>query len=133
MRRAGSSSTGIAPALAMQLVGCGGGTSAPVAPPPIPAVQALQVTDVQNIVTTAVNSVNAEMVVAVVDRAGFVLGVFRTHNAPPPTTTNSHRFRTQTTWLWPWHGQEHFSATIRRLSLRERCGSSAGFIFLLAW
>ena len=28
------------------------------------------------------NSVNADMVVAVVDRAGFVLGVFRTQNAP---------------------------------------------------
>src|SRR5260370_432094 len=72
----------------MLLIGCGGGTSAPVAPPPIPAVQALQVTDVQNIVTTAVNSVNAEMVVAVVDRAGFVLGVFRTQNAPATTSGN---------------------------------------------
>jgi len=41
--------------------------------------------DVQNIVTTAVNSVNSEMVVAVVDRAGFVLGVFRTQNAPATT------------------------------------------------
>src|SRR5216684_3688185 len=79
---------GIASVLAMLLVGCGGGTSAPVAPPPIPAVQALQVTDVQNIVTTAVNSVNAEMVVAVVDRAGFVLGVFRTQNAPATTAGN---------------------------------------------
>jgi len=79
---------GIASVLAMLLVGCGGGTSAPVAPPPIPAIQALQVTDVQNIVTTAVNSVNAEMVVAVVDRAGFVLGVFRTQNAPATTAGN---------------------------------------------
>src|SRR6267378_3256152 len=79
---------GIASVLAMLLVGCGGGTSAPVAPPPIPAIQALQVTDVQNIVTTAVNSVNAEMVVAVVDRAGFVLGVFRTQNAPVTTAGN---------------------------------------------
>ncbi len=79
---------GIASVLAMLLVGCGGGTSAPVAPPPIPAVQALQVTDVQNVVTAAVNSVNAEMVVAVVNRAGFVLGVFRTQNAPATTTGN---------------------------------------------
>jgi uncharacterized protein GlcG (DUF336 family) len=79
---------GIASALAMLLVGCGSGTSAPVAPPPIPAVQALQVTDVQSIVTAAVNSVNAEMVVALVDRAGFVLGVFRTQNAPATTTGN---------------------------------------------
>src|SRR5229473_6026928 len=73
---------GIAGALAMLLVGCGGGSSAPVAPPPTPAVQALQTADVQNIVQTAVNSVNADIAVAVVDRAGFVLGVFRTQNAP---------------------------------------------------
>jgi uncharacterized protein GlcG (DUF336 family) len=73
---------GIAAALAMLLIGCGGGSSAPLSPPPIPAVQALQAADVQNIVTAAVNSVNVDMVVAVVDRAGFVLGVFRTQNAP---------------------------------------------------
>jgi uncharacterized protein GlcG (DUF336 family) len=72
---------GIALALLMIIVGCGGGSSAPVAPPPIPAVQALQVADVQNIVQAAVNSVNVDMAVAVVDRAGFVLGVFRTQNA----------------------------------------------------
>src|SRR6202171_1375269 len=79
---------GIAGALAMLLIGCGGGSSAPVAPPPIPAVQALQVADVQNLVQAAVNSVNVDMAVAVVDRAGFVLGVFRTQNAPATATGN---------------------------------------------
>ena len=79
---------GIAGALAMLLIGCGGGSSAPVAPPPIPAVQALQVTDVQNIEQAAVNSVNVDMAVAVVDRAGFVLGVFRTQNAPATASGN---------------------------------------------
>src|SRR5467141_3873683 len=79
---------GIAGALVMLLFGCGGGSSAPVVPPPIPAVQALQSADVQNIVTAAVNSVNANMVVAVVDRAGFVLGVFRTQNAPATSIGN---------------------------------------------
>src|SRR5712671_1803433 len=79
---------GVAGVLAMLLIGCGGGSSAPVAPPPIPAVQALQVADVQNIVQAAVNSVNVDMAVAVVDRAGFVLGVFRTQNAPATTTGN---------------------------------------------
>ena len=79
---------GIAGVLAMLLIGCGGGSSAPVAPPPIPAVQALQVTDVQNIVQAAVNSVNVDMAVAVVDRAGFVLGVFRTQNAPATASGN---------------------------------------------
>ena len=71
----------------MLLIGCGSGSSAPV-PPPVPAVQALQATDVQNIVQAAVNSVNADMAVAVVDRAGFVLGVFRTQNAPATAVGN---------------------------------------------
>jgi len=79
---------GIAGVLAMLLIGCAGGSSAPVAAPPIPAVQALQVVDVQNIVQTAVNSVNVDMAVAVVDRAGFVLGVFRTQNAPATAVGN---------------------------------------------
>ncbi len=79
---------GTAGALAMLLFGCGGGSSAPGVPPPIPAVQALQSADVQNIVTAAVNSVSADMVVAVVDRAGFVLGVFRTQNAPAASIGN---------------------------------------------
>ena len=78
---------GIAGALAMLLLGCGGGGSAPVAPP-IPAVEALQVADVQNIIQAAVNSVNVDMAVAVVDRAGFVLGVFRTQNAPATAVGN---------------------------------------------
>jgi uncharacterized protein GlcG (DUF336 family) len=79
---------GIAGALALLLIGCGGGSSAPVVPPPIPAVQALQVADVQKIVTAAINSVKADMVVAIVDRAGFVLGVFRTQNAPSTSIGN---------------------------------------------
>jgi uncharacterized protein GlcG (DUF336 family) len=74
-------------ALAALLVGCGGGSTAPVSPP-VPAVQALQALDVQIIVQAAVNSVNVDMVVAVVDRAGFVLGVFRTQNAPATAIGN---------------------------------------------
>src|SRR5580693_8390730 len=72
----------LAGVLALLLVGCGGGSSTPVSPPPIATVQALQIADVQKIVQGAVNSANVDMVVAVVDRAGFVLGVFRTQNAP---------------------------------------------------
>src|SRR6266581_8057328 len=75
-------------ALMILVVGCGGGTSAPASPPPVTIVQPLQFTDVQNIVQAAVNSVNVDMVVAVVDRAGFVLGVFRTQNAPATTIGN---------------------------------------------
>src|SRR6266478_7482224 len=79
---------GIAGTLILLLFGCGGGSNAPVVPPTIPAVQALQSVDVQNIVTAAVSSVNADMVVAVVDRAGFVLGVFRTQNASATSIGN---------------------------------------------
>src|SRR5580693_9680171 len=79
---------GVAGVLAFLLLGCGGGSSTPVAPPPIPAVQPLQVADVQNIVQAAVNSANVDMVVAVVDRAGFVFGVFRTQNAPATAVGN---------------------------------------------
>src|SRR5215467_1731208 len=68
--------------LGLLLWGCGGGTTTLVSPPPPPVVQPLQVSDVQKIVQAAVDSVNVDMVVAVVDRAGFVLGVFRTQNAP---------------------------------------------------
>jgi len=79
---------GVAGVLAFLLWGCGAGTSAPVSPPPPAAVQPLQVSDVQNIAQAAVNSVDVDMVVAVVDRAGFVLGVFRTPNAPAMSTGN---------------------------------------------
>ena len=79
---------GIAGVLALLLASCGGSSSAPVSPPVIPSVQPLQIADVQKIVQAAVNSVNADMVVAVVDRAGFVLGVFRTQNAPPMAPGN---------------------------------------------
>jgi uncharacterized protein GlcG (DUF336 family) len=75
-------------ALVALLVGCGGGSTPLVSPPPVPAVQALQAADVQNIVQAAVNSVNVDMVVAVVDRAGFVLGVFRTQSAPATAVGN---------------------------------------------
>lgn len=79
---------GIAVTLAMLLVSCGGGISTPVSPPPVASVQPLQIADVQNIVQAAVNSAKVDMVVAVVDRAGFVLGVFHTQNAPLTALAN---------------------------------------------
>jgi uncharacterized protein GlcG (DUF336 family) len=79
---------GVAGVLAFLLLGCGGGSGAPVSPPVVASVQPLQITDVQNIVEAAVNSANVDMVVAVVDRAGFVLGVFRTQNAPATAVGN---------------------------------------------
>jgi uncharacterized protein GlcG (DUF336 family) len=74
---------GLSGCLALLLAGCGsGGSSVVIPPPPAPAVQPLQIADVEKIVQAAVNSANVDMVVAVVDRAGFVLSVFRTQNAP---------------------------------------------------
>lgn len=76
---------GVAALLLLLLAGCGGGASTFVTPTPAPGAQLpppIQASDVQNIVQAAVNSVNVDMVVAVVDRAGIVLGVFRTQNAP---------------------------------------------------
>jgi uncharacterized protein GlcG (DUF336 family) len=82
---------GIAGILAVLLVGCGGASSVPVSPLPAAMVQALQTADVQKIVQAAANSANTDMVVAVVDRAGFVLGVFRTQNAPTTALGNFGR------------------------------------------
>jgi uncharacterized protein GlcG (DUF336 family) len=80
---------GAAGALALLFIGCGGGGGSVATPmPPSPSVQPLQIADVQKIVQAAVNSVNVDMVVAVVDRAGFVLGVFRTQNAPSTAVGN---------------------------------------------
>jgi uncharacterized protein GlcG (DUF336 family) len=80
---------GAAGALALLFAGCGGGGSTVATPtPPSPSVQPLQIADVQKIVQAAVNSANVDMVVAVVDRAGFVLGVFRTQNAPSTAVGN---------------------------------------------
>jgi uncharacterized protein GlcG (DUF336 family) len=76
-------------ALTLLLAGCGGGSSSVVIPPPpAPAVQPLVITDVQNVVQAAVNSTNVDMVVAVVDRRGFILGLYRTQNAPVTAAGN---------------------------------------------
>jgi uncharacterized protein GlcG (DUF336 family) len=81
--------TGAAAALTLLLAGCGGGSSTlPTPTPSAPIVQSLQIADVQKIVQAAVNSTNVDMVVAVVDRAGFVLGVYRTQNAPTTAVGN---------------------------------------------
>jgi uncharacterized protein GlcG (DUF336 family) len=80
---------GAAGALALLFAGCGGGSDTVVTPtPPSPSVQPLQIADVQKIVQAAVTSANVDMVVAVVDRAGFVLGVYRTPNAPATAVGN---------------------------------------------
>lgn len=72
---------GFAGSFALIMAGCGGGGTQP-APPVIPSVTPLSAADVDSIVQAAVNSVNVDMVVAVVDRAGIVLGVFHTAKTP---------------------------------------------------
>src|SRR5271168_94060 len=81
---------GAAGSLAVVMTGCGGSGPGNMPPPPpvIAAVAALNMAEVDNVVHAAVNSVNVDMVVAVTDRAGFVLGVFRTANAPTMATGN---------------------------------------------
>jgi uncharacterized protein GlcG (DUF336 family) len=72
--------------VAVLCLSCGGGGSSSLSstllnPPPTTPVQ-LTAADVQAIVQNAVTSVNAPMVVAVVDRAGNILAVFETSGAP---------------------------------------------------
>jgi uncharacterized protein GlcG (DUF336 family) len=69
----------VAAAVILVMVGCGGtsSTTPPTVPPPA-SVAPLSATDVQNIVQAAASAANVDtMVIAVVDRGGNVLGVFR--------------------------------------------------------
>ena len=66
---------------------CGGSPSTLFNPPPAAPIQ-LTVADVMTIVQNAVTSVNAPMVVAVVDRAGNILAVFQTKPGPPMMSMN---------------------------------------------
>ena len=75
--------------LAAVLGGCGGGsavTNPPVVPTTTPILTA---TDVQNVAQAAAGSVDSDsMVVAVVDRSGVVLAVYRKPSAPATATGN---------------------------------------------
>lgn len=81
---------GLTALLALMLLGCGGGNTGappPAAPPPSPPV--LTTADVQNLIRGAAEAADpTTMVVAVVDRAGRVLGVFRKPAAPPTSAGN---------------------------------------------
>ncbi len=73
---------GIAVALAVLMVGCGSVTSAPDAAMTPPTAAPLSITDVQNIVQAAAQAADsASMVIAVVDRGGSVLAVYRKPSA----------------------------------------------------
>lgn len=96
-------SVGLVSALALTLAGCGGGgsdTSSSVTPPPsppppttvysVPAQESLSVSDVERVLAQSVTEAQAQglpSVIAVVDRVGNVLGVFRMNGARATLTT----------------------------------------------
>jgi uncharacterized protein GlcG (DUF336 family) len=72
--------------LAALLAGCGGVTSvAPAAPPPVTSLTAA---DVQALVQSAATSAGGPMVIAVVDRLGRILAIYRQPGAPATATGN---------------------------------------------
>jgi len=80
---------GLAAALAVLLIGCGGTTATTSVTAPPPAVAALSTSDVQNIVQAAAQASDAtSMVIAVADRGGSVLAVYRKPGAGASATGN---------------------------------------------
>jgi uncharacterized protein GlcG (DUF336 family) len=69
------------------LLSCAAGHVSTV-PPPASAAAPLAAADVQQVVQNAVQSVNLPVVVAVADRAGRILAVFRAAGAPTTSTAN---------------------------------------------
>jgi len=69
------------------LISCGGGSSVATVPPPAAATP-LTSADVQQVVLNAAQSADAPLVIAVADRAGKILAVFRNAAAPVTSTGN---------------------------------------------
>jgi len=80
---------GLAAALAVLIVGCGGVAPSSSGSTPPPTAAALSATDVQNIVQAAAQAADsASMVIAVVDRGGNILAVYRKPGAGSNATGN---------------------------------------------
>jgi uncharacterized protein GlcG (DUF336 family) len=80
---------GFAIALASTFCGCGGVVGSLASPPPPPTLQSLTASDVTALVQAAAQAADPNtMVIAVVDRSGNVLGVYRKPAAPTMTTGN---------------------------------------------
>ncbi len=76
-------------ALAAFVSGCGGVTGALTSAPPPATVQSLAAADVSSLVQAAAQAADPNtMVIAVVDRAGDILGVYRKPSAPALVTGN---------------------------------------------
>ena len=79
-------------AAVLQCLSCGGNkSSSSTSPDPPPAATPLTAADVAAVVQNAVLSVDAPMVVAVADRAGNILAIFKTSPAPPTGLGNFGR------------------------------------------
>jgi uncharacterized protein GlcG (DUF336 family) len=80
---------GMTIALAGTITGCGGVVGSLTSAPPPPAAQSLTAADVTALVQAAAQAADPNtMVIAVVDRAGNVLGVYRKPSAPTLATGN---------------------------------------------
>lgn len=81
---------GLAVALAVLMIGCGSVSSTSPPPPPVSAsAPPLSSSDVQNIIQAAAEASDSpSMVIAVVDRGGAVLAVYRKTSAPVTATGN---------------------------------------------
>jgi uncharacterized protein GlcG (DUF336 family) len=80
---------GFSIALAATITGCGGLAGSLTSTPPPPTVQSLTAADVTALVQAAAQAADPNtMVIAVVDRAGNVLGVYRKPSAPALATGN---------------------------------------------
>lgn len=80
---------GLASALAIGFVGCGGSAGPLTSAPPPSSVQSLTAADVSALVQSAAQAADPNtMVIAVVDRSGNVLGVYRKPSAPTLVTGN---------------------------------------------
>src|ERR1019366_43688 len=108
---------------------CSGGGSQSSAPPDPPAATPLTVSDVTNVVQNSVLSVNVPMVVAVADRAGNILAVFKTTGAPTMSAGNFGVMVPADELAVSLARTAAFFSNDQRRSLRELCDSSAVFIF----
>jgi len=78
----------LAVALSILSSGCGGGTSIPPASNPPVVTNQLTVADVQSVVQNAAMSVSAPVVIAVTDRGGNILALYRQPGAPATSVGN---------------------------------------------
>jgi uncharacterized protein GlcG (DUF336 family) len=85
-----SCSLAIVAAIVFALAGCGGGSGGPVVtPPPPPGPQALTQADVSAVVQAAASAAQSDtMAIAVVDRLGRVLAVYKGSSAPAQAAGN---------------------------------------------